>query len=127
MWKSWASRAMRRLPQLPIISRCHAYEIRTKFTYRCTGCGATYGRHSKSIDTDKKCCGKCRGRLTLDQGGMRRQAASTVAEAAAPRTPNAFAMFVKDKYKTCRTPGMSHGDAMKQISAMFAQTKISNK
>ena len=27
------------------------------------GCGAEYGRHSKSIDTEKQRCGRCKGRL----------------------------------------------------------------
>jgi len=130
IWKSWAGRCMKRLPELPIISRCHAYEIRTKFTYQCTGlgCGATYGRHSKSIDVEKKVCGKCRGRLVLLSNSTKsslRHSKEGATGDQTPRTPNAFAMFVKEKYKTCRTPGVSHADAMKQISAMFAQTKIS--
>jgi hypothetical protein len=42
-----------------------------------------------------------------------------------PKTPNAFAAFVKDNYKHCRTHGRTHGDAMKVLSNMFADTKIS--
>ncbi|XP_037071683.1 acidic repeat-containing protein-like, partial [Pollicipes pollicipes] len=38
---------------------CHAvawvvYEIRCKYTYRCTRCGYSFGRHSKSLDTQRK-------------------------------------------------------------------------
>jgi len=120
VWKGWAGRAMKRLPELPIISRCHSYEIRTKYKYVCTGCGHTYGRHSKSIDTEGKCCGKCRGKLVL-QGS---RGTGNGAGSAPPKTPNAFARFVKEKYKHCRTPGSTHADAMKQISAMFAQSKM---
>ena len=38
IWKNWATRAMIRFPELPIISRCHSYEIRTKYVYRCQTC-----------------------------------------------------------------------------------------
>ena len=39
IWKNWASRAMTRFPELPVIARCHSYEIRTKYVYRCQSCG----------------------------------------------------------------------------------------
>lgn len=33
---------MKTFPDLPPIRRCHDYEIKTKYTYRCTGCGYRY-------------------------------------------------------------------------------------
>lgn len=48
-----------------VITTCHEYEIRYKFKYNCRDCEQVYGRHSKSIDTNVKVCGKCRGRLQL--------------------------------------------------------------
>ena len=30
IWRSWAQKAMQRFPELPVIRRCHSYEIRTK-------------------------------------------------------------------------------------------------
>lgn len=114
VWKSWAKKAMKRFPELPVISRCHNYEIRTKFVYVCRDCGHRYGRHSKSIDTEKKCCGKCKGQLVLNTGQDMGQT---------PRAPNKYALFVKDNYKHVRTPGVTHGDAMKQLSSMFKDLK----
>lgn len=38
-WKSWANKAMSKFPELPIIKRCHSYDIQTKFTYKCIKCG----------------------------------------------------------------------------------------
>ena len=38
IWKNWAARAMNRFPELPVIARCHSYEIRTKYVYRCQSC-----------------------------------------------------------------------------------------
>ena len=40
IWKNWATRAMNRFPELPVIARCHSYEIRTKYVYRCQSCKA---------------------------------------------------------------------------------------
>lgn len=38
-WKNWANKAMKKFPELPIIKRCHSYDIQTKFTYKCIKCG----------------------------------------------------------------------------------------
>lgn len=40
------------------------------------------------------------------------------------RTPNRFAVFVKDNYKDVRTPGVKHADAMKELGKMFARAKL---
>ena len=45
IWKNWAHRAENRFPELPVIKRCHSYEIRTKYVYRCQTCGK--GRFAK--------------------------------------------------------------------------------
>ena len=34
LWRTWAEKAMGRFPELPVIDRCHSYQINTKFTYR---------------------------------------------------------------------------------------------
>ncbi|ETN37860.1 uncharacterized protein HMPREF1541_07483 [Cyphellophora europaea CBS 101466] len=58
----------------------HSYEIEWKYLWACVGrdqnsamnflnvqatkgCGAEYGRHSKSIDTERMRCGRCKGKL----------------------------------------------------------------
>jgi predicted SprT family Zn-dependent metalloprotease len=46
--------------------RCHSYTIRTKFNYVCEKCGYTIGRHSKSLDTERKVCGHCHGRFRYE-------------------------------------------------------------
>ena len=38
IWKAWAKKVMDQFTELPIIARCHAYNIRTKYNYRCTNC-----------------------------------------------------------------------------------------
>ena len=54
LWRTWAEKAMARFPELPVIDRCHSYQINTKYTYRCVQCGYSIGRHSKSLDTERK-------------------------------------------------------------------------
>ena len=168
IWKNWAARAMKRFPELPVIARCHSYEIRTKYVYRCQGCAygkiqdlmiilindfcyqhtilnkffliVDYGRHSKSIDVSKKRCGRCRGELELfvasKIGGQYKKSEKTHGDPhdpyemdtknllRTPKAPNSFAMFVKDNYKTFRTPGTTHKTAMDALSLQFSQTKI---
>lgn len=65
VWNDWATKAMNRFPELPKIRRCHNYDIVAKYIYRCTGCGYSIKRHSKSINTERKRCGYCYGILEL--------------------------------------------------------------
>jgi hypothetical protein len=120
---------MKAFPELPIIARCHSYAIRTKYQYRCTKCGYTVGRHSKSLDTASKCCGYCRGQFQLiPKGQYGEEIISRVADNVnnfeTPKKLNPFPAFVKDNYKLTRTPGISHADTMKQLSEKFAKSKI---
>ncbi|KAJ8955544.1 hypothetical protein NQ318_001374, partial [Aromia moschata] len=64
-WKAWAYKAMKTFPELPPIKRCHDYVVNTKYTYKCTGCGYSIGRHSKSLDVERKRCGYCRGKFEI--------------------------------------------------------------
>ena len=34
---------MSRFPELPVIDRCHSYQIRTKYSYVCEKCGYQIG------------------------------------------------------------------------------------
>eukprot|EP00090_Calanus_glacialis_P017283 TRINITY_DN26948_c0_g1_i1.p1 TRINITY_DN26948_c0_g1~~TRINITY_DN26948_c0_g1_i1.p1 ORF type:complete len:892 (-),score=270.16 TRINITY_DN26948_c0_g1_i1:95-2488(-) len=131
LWRTWAEKAMGRFPELPVIDRCHSYQIRTKYTYRCEKCGYSIGRHSKSLDTEKKVCGHCYGRFQLVVNGKTVQtkvadgATAAGAAPAKPKAPNAFALFVKENYKVYKQPGVTHGDVMKMLSSKFSATKIS--
>ncbi|KIV96894.1 hypothetical protein PV10_00708 [Exophiala mesophila] len=89
-FKEWAAKATRHLQnnttnpiwrQVQVTTK-HSYAIDHKYLWICSGrdktqamemlniadgddqgCGAEYGRHSKSIDTAKQRCGRCRGVL----------------------------------------------------------------
>lgn len=125
-WKSWAHKAMKRFPELPSIERCHTYNIETKFTYKCTKCGYSFGRHSKSLDLEKKRCGYCYGRFEVFLSSEVQGHNSQEKVMKTPRAPNAFALFVKENYGIVKQGNahMKHGDIMKKLSENFASMKV---
>ena len=132
LWRTWAEKAMKRFPELPVIDRCHSYQISTKYTYRCVKCGYEIGRHSKSLDTERKVCGHCHGRFELvvntgaTPSSARGQGGATGGGSATrtPRAPTGFAKFVQDNYKVYKQPGNNHAEVMKILSNKFSETKI---
>ncbi|XP_064637751.1 germ cell nuclear acidic protein-like [Lineus longissimus] len=124
IWKTWAQRANMVHSELPIIRRCHSYSVETKYIYKCSKCGYQIGRHSKSLDTAGKVCGYCRGHFELyvnGKNGLKKALGSTT------KTPNKFAMFVKENYGSIKSSNQKskHKDIMKLLSSEFAKTKIS--
>ncbi|XP_034740216.1 acidic repeat-containing protein [Etheostoma cragini] len=114
-WKLYARKSTLAHPELPMVTRCHSYDIKYKFQYQCTRCKNTIGRHSKSLDTQKFACAICTGQLVL-------------LTPAKPRAPTPFANFVKENFGTVRQElaGQSHGEVMRKLSADFAsKTKLS--
>jgi hypothetical protein len=125
VFKAWAARGMRVFPDLNI-QTCHNYEINYKYTYVCLGegCGRTYGRHSKSIDTALKRCGYCHGALMLQPKLL------ADGTPAATRTGGAFAAFVKSHFASTRAemPGSAHGDVMRELGIRFrASVKVGDE
>ncbi|XP_071786981.1 uncharacterized protein [Asterias amurensis] len=116
-WKYWAAKANHAHPTIPVIKRCHSYEITTKYKYQCVTCKTTIGRHSKSINTDKFCCAYCKGSIVLlpplNKDG----------KVAKVRTPNKFAMFVKENYGSVKkdNTSMKHADIMRLLSQDFSK------
>lgn len=41
-WKLYARKATLAHPELPMVTRCHSYDIKYKFQYQCTRCKNTY-------------------------------------------------------------------------------------
>ncbi|XP_052431245.1 germ cell nuclear acidic protein isoform X3 [Carassius gibelio] len=114
-WRLYARKAMLAHPELPMVSRCHSYDINYKFNYQCNRCKNTIGRHSKSLDTTKFVCALCTGQLVLLTPSK-------------PRAPTAFASFVKENYGSVRQDlaGQSHAEVMRKLSADFSsKTRLS--
>ncbi|CAL1688918.1 unnamed protein product [Lasius platythorax] len=126
-WTKWAQKAMKTFPDLPPIRRCHDYEIKTKYTYRCTGCGYSIGRHSKSLDIENKRCGHCFGKFELLINKMTK---SGVKQVQTPkREPSGFALYVKQNYNSVKKEknNMKHADVMKLLGQQFSAIKIAKK
>ncbi|XP_048032800.1 germ cell nuclear acidic protein [Megalobrama amblycephala] len=114
-WRLHARKAMLAHPELPMVTRCHSYDINYKYQYQCNRCKNTIGRHSKSLDTTKFVCALCTGQLVLLTPSK-------------PRAPTPFANFVKENYSSARQElaGQSHGEVMRKLSADFAsKTRLS--
>lgn len=41
IWKMFARKAMLAHPELPMVSRCHSYDIKYKYQYQCNRCKNT--------------------------------------------------------------------------------------
>ncbi|XP_045887288.1 acidic repeat-containing protein isoform X1 [Micropterus dolomieu] len=114
-WKLYARKATLVHPELPMVTRCHSYDIKYKFQYQCTRCQNTIGRHSKSLDTQRFVCALCTGQLVLLMPSK-------------TRAPTPFANFVKENYGAVRQElaGLSHAEVMRKLSADFSsKTKLS--
>ena len=120
-WKYWAKKANYKHPDLPIISRCHQYEVHTKYNYQCNGCGQMFGRHSKSIDASRHRCSKC--------GGIPELINSNSSGSSTPKTPNSYALFLKENFASVKkaNPGLPHKELMQKISAKFREVKLANE
>ena len=84
------------------------------------------GRHSKSLDITKKCCGICSSPFQLLVNT--KKGVQTPATPSTPRTLNKFAMFVKENFGKVKSSqkGASHKEVMQQLSKDFAaKNKVS--
>ncbi|KAK5982582.1 SprT domain-containing protein [Trichostrongylus colubriformis] len=116
LWKKWAAQCMQRFPSLPVIARCHDYDIEAKFIYECGGCGQKVKRHSKSLNIDKKICGICKCRFTLQ---VRTTKKGTAADDSSELNP--FAKFVKENYGKYKGPGVQHGQVMRILAQLYKE------
>lgn len=75
----------------------HKYEIEYKYLWACEGegCGAEFGRHSKSIDPAKQRCGTCKSRLRQIRPMPR---AEKEGHNLGEKKVGAYAAFVKEHY-----------------------------
>ncbi|CAK1546828.1 unnamed protein product [Leptosia nina] len=121
LWVKWCKMALRVFPELGEISRCHDLEIHFKYCYKCTQCGYSVKRHSKSIDITAKLCGYCRGRFEIivnkkDKNGV------VVSTPARTGNMNEFALYVKENYSTVKA-GRTHAQVMKILGEQFSAKK----
>lgn len=117
-FKRWAARANEMCKELDPITTCHNYEIEYKFYWVCSNerCKQMVGRHSKSLDTEKKRCGFCGGIFMLaNKDGTPRK----------EKPLNGFALFVRENYARLKEGNseMSHSKVMEALSTLYKQNK----
>ncbi|CAK1595508.1 unnamed protein product [Parnassius mnemosyne] len=122
LWKKWATRALKAFPELGEISRCHDMEIYYKYCYKCTKCGYSIQRHSKSIDVTKKCCGYCRGTFEVIVNKKNKDG-FVVSTPARKGGLNKFALYVKENYGSLKDGTRTHAEVMKLLGEQFSARK----
>ncbi|XP_072361576.1 germ cell nuclear acidic protein isoform X1 [Scyliorhinus torazame] len=115
-WKLYAQKSILIHPELPMVTRCHTYEINYKYTYQCSKCKNMIGRHSKSLDTQRFVCALCTGPLVLLTSMLKD--GTPAKKDLAP-----FAKFVKENYGSTKKEhkGLQHAEVMRKLSADFAK------
>ncbi|KAJ2940985.1 hypothetical protein O0L34_g13111 [Tuta absoluta] len=122
LWKRWATRSLLVFPELGEISRCHDMEIHFKYSYKCTRCGYSVQRHSKSIDVTKKCCGYCRGTFEVIVNKKKKDGV-IVSTPARKAGPNDFALYVKENYSKMKDSTKTHAQVMKILGEQYSARK----
>merc|ERR1719223_422751 len=89
-----------------IVTTTHDYETNTyKFAWACStkGCGVLIQRHSRSVNIDKQCCGKCRGRLIeIEVPGRSRDLKNANFTPKKKKELSGFSLFVQKHARTVR-------------------------
>ena len=97
VFKKYAMRAMVLVPGVDV-STCHNYEIFHPHRWQCGTCYQEYGRHSKSIDVEKKVCGACRGKLVYLGRFVRGHDGSPAKARSPPKNVSAYSTYVKTHF-----------------------------
>lgn len=85
------------------------------------------GRHSKSLDIEKKRCGYCYGKFELLINKTTKS--GTVQVQTPKREPTGFALYVKQNYNSVKKEkgAMRHADVMKLLGQQFSAIKIAKQ
>lgn len=84
------------------------------------------GRHSKSLDIEKKRCGLCYGKFELL---LNKTTKTGIVQMQTPkREPSAFALYVKENYNSVKKErNIKHAEVMKILGQQFSAIKIAKK
>jgi len=129
-FKAWAAKTSSAFGARGIhVTTKHDYTIAYKYVWQCSkeDCATQYKRHSKSIDTKKQSCGKCKSRLLqilpVPKGAAMAEG-NTGNAGAEVRTE--YQQFVKEQFSVVRAelPQMSPmKDVMKELGVRYRLKK----
>ena len=119
VFKRWGRRAMNTFTDVEVTTT-HDYIIQYSHFWTCAECSYTYKRHSKSIDTQKHRCGRCKGKLfiSLEDGTPK-----------PTRAPSAYQQFIQKKSaavrKTLRkkNKSVSQAEVMRECARLWKEQK----
>jgi predicted SprT family Zn-dependent metalloprotease len=116
VFKSYAMRVQKKCPEIQI-SLKHDYVIAYRYRYNCLSCGSSVGRHSKSINIERKVCGQCGGQLHMIDNSE---------TANSNRKENPLAKYVKENYADTKMmhPQSTPQQLMKILSQQYSARKM---
>ncbi|KAL7531922.1 hypothetical protein ACHAXR_004307 [Thalassiosira sp. AJA248-18] len=134
-FKKWAAISMRNIRDVEVTTT-HDYVIVYKFAWACvaSSCNVVIKRHSRSVDPNKHCCGRCQGKLIeIEVPGSKGDTAKTGHTAKKKRTVSDFALFVKSQStdvrkslamkRSCNDREVSQADVMKECGKLWRARK----
>ena len=134
-FKKWANISMRKIKDVEVTTT-HDYQIVYKFAWACTAfnCNVVIKRHSRSVDPNKHCCGRCKGKLIeIEVPGSTDKKSSYTPKKERKASP--FALFVKSESagvrkslamtRSCSPKEISQSDVMKECGKMWRSRKAS--
>lgn len=89
-------------------------------------CDLSFGRHTKSLNMDKKRCGYCLGKFEILLNKTTKTGRTEVVPTTPKKEATGFALFVKENYAQVKTPQLNHGDVMRILGQNFQACKITN-
>ncbi|KAH3962078.1 hypothetical protein HBI56_203940 [Parastagonospora nodorum] len=90
-FKSWGRKVSDAFAHKGVeVTTKHSYAIEFKYVWECVDCGYEFKRHSKSVDTGKHSCGRCKGRLV--------QTKPTPRQAGVGKEKGEYQVFMKENF-----------------------------
>jgi predicted SprT family Zn-dependent metalloprotease len=103
-FKSWGKKVSAAFAHREVeVTTKHSYAIEFKYVWECVSCGYEFKRHSKSVDTARHSCGKCKGKL-VQMKPVPRSGAAEKSE---------YQVFVKENFARVKREMEARGEETK--------------
>jgi predicted SprT family Zn-dependent metalloprotease len=103
-FKAWGRAVSLAFAHLDVeVTTKHSYAIEFKYVWECVACGYEFKRHSKSVDTAKHSCGKCKGKLVQTKPVPRKDAGEK----------SGYQVFVKENFARVKRDMEARGEDTK--------------
>jgi predicted SprT family Zn-dependent metalloprotease len=97
-FKAWGRKATIAFANKGVeVTTKHSYQIDYKFVWECISCGYEFKRHSKSVDTSRHSCGRCKGKLVQTKPTPRNVGNAVVGKDG-KREKSEYQVFVKANF-----------------------------